>query len=106
MNEIDQRRSAEEPVSVFQVANPVRKRRRIITWVATIAVVIGFGICGLVMVSMHNQIHHLNKTVATQSEQIHGLQTQIDTARSSVSAAVACLQNLGLQTAICSSLIK
>ncbi len=106
MNEIDQRRSAEEPVSVFQVANPDRKRRRILTAAAVIVVVIAFGICGLALVSMNNKIHHLDQTVATQSAQIHNLQTTVATAKSSVSAAVACLQNLGTQAAICSDLVK
>ena len=106
MNEIDQRRSAEEPVSVFPVTNPDRKRRRILTWAATVVVVVGFAICGLALSSMSSKIHHLNQTVATQSAQIHSLQTEVTTIKSSVSAAVACLQNLGLQTAICSSLVK
>jgi len=106
MNEIDQRRSAEEPVSVFQVAGSDRRRRRVIRWVAVVAVVIAFGICGAVLVSMNHRIHHLNQTVAVQSQQIHSLQTQVATTRSSVTAAVACLQNLGLHTAICSSLVK
>lgn len=106
MNEIDQRQSAEEPISVFQVANPVRKRRQIITSAMILVVVIAFGIGAYALTSMNNRIHTLDRTVATQSQQIHSLQTQVVTARSSVSAAVACLQNLGLQAAICSDLVK
>ncbi len=65
MSEIDQRRSAEEPISVFQVANPHRRRRRILTWAAGLVVVIAFAICGLALASMNHKIHHLNQTVAT-----------------------------------------
>ena len=106
MNEIDQRRSAEEPISVFQVANPDRKRRRLLMSVAIVVVVIAFALGSLVLVSMNKKIHKLDQTVATQSQQIHSLQTEVTTAKSSVSAAVACLQNLGLQAAICSDLVK
>src|SRR5665213_2170674 len=44
MNEIDQRRSAEEPISVFQVANPDRRRRRLLVSVAIVVVVIAFAL--------------------------------------------------------------
>jgi len=106
MNEIDQRRSAEEPISVFQVANPDRKRRRILMSAAIVVVVIVFALGSLVLVSMNKKIHDLDKTVAAQSKQIQSLQTEATTAKSSVAAAVACLQNLGLQAAICSDLVK
>lgn len=57
-------------------------------------------------VSLHNQVHHLQKTTQTQAHQIVTQQNELSELQSSVSAAVSCLETPQAQPGLCTRFLK
>ena len=103
-NEFAQRQAAAAPFEEYDGEYPTRQRRRVVAVVAAVVVVLV--VVATLFVSMNNRIDSLDKKVATQSQQIRHLQTQVAVVSSSLSAAVACLQTVGSLEGLFTKLVK
>jgi hypothetical protein len=106
MNEFEQQEVADTPIQPYRGEYPGRTRRRVMVALITGFVVIVVVVAAVLFVNMNNKIRHLDRTVATQSQQIHHLQTNLTTVDASLGAAVACLQTVGSLEGLCSKLVK
>ena len=106
MNEFEQMEAATASLRSYQGEYPGRARRRVIAAVITGCVVVVLVVAAVMFVRMNDRIHHLDTTVATQSRQIHQLQTGLTTVSASLGAAVACLETVGPTQGLCSKLVK
>jgi type II secretory pathway component PulM len=106
MNEFEQRQAAEEPLEDFTADFPGARRRRIIIGLVALFVVVVLVVGAVLFTGMNNRIHRLDRTTATQSQQIKHLQTSLNAVDASLGAAVACLQTVGSLQGLCSKLVK
>jgi predicted PurR-regulated permease PerM len=106
MNEFEQRQAAEEPLQDFTAEFPGAKRRRIVIGLVALFVVVVLVVGAVLFTGMNNRIHRLDRTTATQSQQIQHLQTSLNAVDASLGAAVACLQTVGSLQGLCSKLVK
>jgi hypothetical protein len=106
MNEFEQMEAASASLQPYRGEYPGRARRRIIAAIITGCVVVVLVVAAVLFVRMNDRIHHLDTTVATQSRQIHQLQTSLTTVKASLGAAVACLETVGPTQGLCSKLVK
>ena len=74
--------------------------------VAGLSVGVVLVVVATLFVTMNDRIDSLDRKVATQSQQIRHLQTQVTVVSSSLRAAVACLQTVGSLEGLCSKLVK
>jgi hypothetical protein len=106
MNEFEQRQAAEEPRQDFTADFPGARRRRIVIGLVALFVVVVLVVGGVLFAGMNNRIHRLDRTTATQTQQIKHLQTSLNAVDASLGAAVACLQTVGSLEGLCSKLVK
>jgi type II secretory pathway component PulM len=106
MNEFEQRQAAEEPLQDFTADFPGARRRRIVIGLVALFVVVVLVVGAVLFTGMNNRIHRLDRTTATQSQQIKHLQTSLNAVDASLGAAVACLQTVGSLQGLCSKLVK
>jgi hypothetical protein len=106
MNEFEQRQAAEEPLQDFTAEFPGARRRRIVIGLVALFVVVVLVVGAVLFVGMNNHIHRLDRTTATQTQQIKHLQTSLNAVDGSLGAAVACLQTVGSLEGLCSKLVK
>ncbi len=106
MDEEEQLQAADEPVREVEARYPGTTRRRTLLVGGAAVLVVILVVVAVLFVSMNHKIDKLNRTVAEQSQQIQHLQTEIDSVKGSLGAAVACLQTVGVTNALCAQLIK
>jgi Tfp pilus assembly protein PilO len=103
-NDLVQHAAAAAPFEQYEGDSTTRPRRRVVAVVAALVVVLV--VVATLFVTMNDRIDSLDRKVATQSQQIRHLQTQVTVVSSSLSAAVACLQTVGSLEGLCSKLVK
>ena len=106
MNETEQHQAATEPLTGFDAEFPGARRRRVVTGLIGVLVVVVLATWAVLFVGMNDRIHQLDRTTAVQAEQIRHLQTDVQTVDASLGAAVACLQSGGALEGQCTKLVK
>ena len=106
MNEFEQVDQAGQALQEHAVEFPGRNRRRVLAAMVTAFVVVVLVVWSALFVSMNQKIHDVEKVNASQSAQIHQLQTKVASVDASLGAAVACLQTVGSLEGLCSKLVK
>ena len=106
MNEVEQQKLAEEPLSTYTGDYPGRRRQRLILAVAAAVVVVIVIVGAALFVWMDNRIGHLETTVKAQTRQIHQLQSNVDDQHASLAAVVSCIETAGADQGLCSKLLK
>ncbi len=106
MNELEQLQSARSTLQSVDLEYPGRRRRRLVAIAVAIVVVIAFTLCAVTFALMNNRIDKLDSKVTQQSNQIHQLQSNLNSVKGSLSAAVACLETVGSLEGLCTKLVK
>jgi cytochrome c-type biogenesis protein CcmH/NrfG len=78
--------------------------RLALAFVIVIVIVIGIG--SWQFVSLHHQVHELQNTTHTQSQQLSRQNQGLSSLRNSVSAAVSCLETPQVQAGLCAHFLR
>ena len=96
---------AHQALAGLTVRTGVRQRLwpRVLALLAVVAVIVGLGTWQFV--GLHDQIHQLQSTTSTQLKQIQSSDKEISNLKSSLGAAVGCLQTSQAQQGLCSQFV-